>query len=278
MLLLLLNNAFADFDDLRLTAMSDWNNLPYTSVSSRQLAYTQVSKQLGSAIASPIQPANTLGIWGLELSYYQSFSFIDTIKSLDNTPSSWALLTPDEEIFPILCIPKLQLRKGLPLSTEISLSLGYILFSRQSTFGGALRIAPIEGYHTAPDVALQIGYNAYIGGPEFHLGTMDYTAIVSKQFGFGYLKGMTTSKVVPFVAIGASNTHVSPKISAEQQALLGISPMSGFASSAYFTAELNQAFINGGAKLNSHDFSFQVDYRYVFGSLATISMALSWEY
>ena len=237
MLLLLLQNAFADFDDLRLTAMLDWNGLPYTSESSRQLAYMQVSKQLGAAIATPIQPASTLGIWGFELSLQQSFSFIDTEKNIDNTPSAWALLTPDENIFPILCIPKLQLRKGLPLSSELSLSLGYILFSRQSTFGAAARIAPIEGYHIAPDVALQVGYNAYLGGPEFHLGTMDYTAIISKEFGFSYLKGMTTSTFTPFIAIGATNTHISPKISDDAQEALSIGPMSGFSSSSFFKEE-----------------------------------------
>ncbi|MEC7987221.1 MAG: hypothetical protein VX278_18775 [Myxococcota bacterium] len=278
MLLLLLNNALADFDDLRLTAMLDWDGRPYTSSTSHQAAYMQVSKQLGAAIATSIQPARTMGIWGFELTLHQSFSFIDADKTIDNNPSAWALMTPDEDIFPILCIPRLQLRKGLPLSSEISLSMGYILFSRQSTFGAAARIAPVEGYHIAPDIALQVGYNAYIGGPEFHLGTIDYTAILSKEFGFGYLKGMTTSTIAPFVAVGAINTHVSPKISGASQDSLSIGPISGFSSSTYFTEELSQVFLNGGLKLNSHDFSFQVDYRHVFSSLSTVSMALSWEY
>lgn len=279
MITMFLSLAYADsLDDIRLSAMSDWNGRPYTSSSSRFVAYEQVSKQLGAAIITPILPANTLGIWGFEFGLHQSFSFIDTQKSLDNTPSAWALLTPDEDLFPILVHPKVIARKGLPLSTEIELSMGYLLLSRQGTFGGALRIAPIEGHSIAPDLALQVGYNAYISNPELSLSTFDTTLIISKKFGFGYLTRLTTSHFSPFFAIGTATTTAAPKISLANQELLNVSPMSGFAASPYYNENLSNLFFNSGFRLENQEYSFQIDYRYTLSTLSTFSLSMNWHY
>lgn len=275
----LLSIASADtLDDIRLTSMTDWNGRPYTSSSSRFLAYEQVVKQLGSAISTPIFPANTLGIWGFEFGLHQSFSFIDTQKSLDNTPSAWALMTPDEDIFPILVHPKVIARKGLPLSAELELSMGYILLSRQGTFGGALRIAPFEGYHIAPDVAFQLGYHAYISNPELSLSTLDTAVIISKRFGFSYLTRLTTAHAVPFFSVGTATINASPKISMEQQELLNVMSMSGFSASPFYNEGLNNLFLNTGLRFENQEYSFQVDYRYTLNTLSTFSMSMIWHY
>ena len=279
MLLLFINSVLADsLDEIRLSAMLDWDNRPYTSVESRQAAYLQVCKQLGAAISSPNLPAHTLGIWGLEFGIHQSFSFIDTQKTLENSPSAWALLTPDEDIFPILVHPKFFIRKGLPLSTELELSLGYLLFSRQSTFGGTFRVAPLEDHPIAPDLGLFMGYHAYISNPELGLGTLDMGLTLSKRFGFGYLNRMTTAHFVPFFSIGSSTTRVSPKISQEQQDLISITPLSGFSGSPYFTEDLNRTFLNAGIRLENQEFSFQFDYRYSLENLNTLNIAMAWRY
>ena len=279
MIRILLSLSYADtLDDIRLTAMKDWNGRPYTSESSRFLAYEQVSKQLGAAITTPILPANTLGIWGFELGLHQSFSFIDTQKSLDNTPSAWALLTPDEDLFPILVHPKIIARKGLPLSTELELSMGYLLLSRQGTIGGALRIAPFEGNHITPDLAVQIGYHTYISSPELSLSTFDTSLIISKKFGFGYLTQLVTAHAIPFFSIGTATTSVAPKISIEQQDVLNVSPMSGFSASPYYNENLSNLFINTGLRLQNQEYSFQVDYRYTMSTLSTFSLSMNWRY
>ncbi len=279
MIFSLLSLAHADsLDDIRLSAMTDWDGRPYTSASSRFVAYEQVCKQLGSAIITPILPANTTGIWGFEFGFHQSFSFIDTAKSLDNTPSAWALVTPDEDLFPILVHPKIMARKGLPLSTEVELSMGYILLSRQGTFGAALRVAPIEGHHIAPDIAVQLGYNAYISNPELALGTFDTSFVVSKKLGFSYLERMTTAHFVPFFASGIATTHASPKISQEQQDLLNVKPISGFDASPYYNESFRNVFINSGFRLENQEYSFQIDYRYTFDTLSTFSLAMAWHY
>lgn len=279
MILFLLSLAHADsLDDIKLTAMFDWDGRPYTSSSSRAIAYEQVIKQLGASIATPIVPANTLGIWGFEFGLHQSFSFIDTQKSLDNTPSAWALLTPDEDVFPILVHPKILARKGLPLSTEVELSLGYILLSRQGTFGAALRVAPFEGYHIAPDVALQVGYHAYISNPELSLSTFDTALIISKRFGFGYLNRLTTAHATPFFSIGNATTSAAPKISEDQQELLNVAPISGFSASPYFNEGLANVFFNAGLRLENQEYSFQIDYRYTLNTLSTFALSMNWHY
>ena len=279
MITLLLSLTYADsLDDIRLTSMSDWDGRPYTSSSSRFMAYEQVVKQLGAAITTPIIPANTLGVWGFEFGIHQSFSFIDTQKSLDNRPSAWALMTPDEDLFPILVHPKVIARKGLPLSAELEISMGYILLSRQGTFGGALRIAPIEGYHIAPDVAFQIGYQAYISNPELSLSTFDTSMIVSKRFGLSYLTRLTTAHAVPFFSFGTATTNASPKISEAQQEALNVMPLSGFSNSPHFSEGLRNLFINSGLRLENQEYSFQIDYRYTLNTLSTFSMSMVWHY
>ena len=279
MITLLLSLTYADtLDDIRLTSMSDWDGRPYTSSSSQFIAYEQVVKQLGAAITTPIVPANTLGVWGFEFGIHQSFSFIDTQKSLDNRPSAWALLTPDEDLFPILVHPKIIARKGLPLSAEIELSMGYILLSRQGTVGGALRIAPVEGYHIAPDVAFQLGYHAYISNPELSLSTFDTSMIISKRFGLSYLTRLTTAHAVPFFAVGTATSSAAPKISLEQQEALNVMPLSGFSDSPYFNEGLSNLFINSGLRLENQEYSFQIDYRYTINTLSTFSMSMIWHY
>ncbi|MAA80172.1 MAG: hypothetical protein CL916_13040 [Deltaproteobacteria bacterium] len=279
MITFLLSLTYADtLDDIRLTSMSDWDGRPYTSSSSQFTAYEQVVKQLGAAITTPIIPANTLGVWGFEFGIHQSFSFIDTQKSLDNRPSAWALLTPDEDLFPILVHPKVIARKGLPLSAELEISMGYIFLSRQGTFGGALRVAPIEGYHIAPDVAFQIGYQTYISNPELSLGTFDTSMVVSKRFGLSYLTRLTTAHAVPFFSIGTATINTAPKISKEQQENLNVMPLSGFSGSPYFSEGLSNLFINSGLRLENQEYSFQIDYRYTFNTLSTFSMAMVWHY
>jgi hypothetical protein len=279
MILFFFGFAYADsLDDIKLIVMFDWDGRLYTSVSSCAIAYEQVIKQLGASITTPIIPANTLGIWGFEFGLHQSFSFIDTEKSLDNTPSSWALLTPDEDVFPILVHPKILARKGLPLSTELELSLGYILLSRQGTFGGALRLAPFEGYHIAPDVAFQIGYQAYISNPELSLSTFDTTVIISKRFGFGYLDRLTTAHATPFFSIGNATTSAAPKISVDQQEILNVGPISGFSASPYFNEGLQNVFFNTGIRLENQEYSFQIDYRYTLNTLSTFALSMNWHY
>ena len=283
MITLLLSLAFADtLDDIRLTAMSDWDGRPYIDSDSQQKAYRQVVRQLGAAITTPIVPANTLGVWGFEFGIHQSFSFIDTQKNLDNRPSSWALLTPDEDLFPILVHPKVIARKGLPLSAELEISMGYILLSRQGTFGGALRVAPVEGYHLAPDIAFQVGYNAYISNPELSLSTFDTSMIISKRFGLSYLTRLTTAHFVPFFSVGTATTSAAPKISSEQQEELNVTPLSGFAGSPHYeensTQPLSNLFINSGIRLENQEYSFQVDYRYTIDTLSSFSMSMIWHY
>lgn len=275
MITMFLSLAYADsLDDIRLSAMSDWNGHPYTDSDSRFTKYETVVKQLGAAISTPILPANTLGIWGFEFGLHQSFSFIETQKSLDNTPSAWALLTPDEDLFPVLVHPKIVVRKGLPLSTEIEMSMGYILLSRQGTFGGALRITPIEGHSIAPDVAIQLGYNAYIANPELSLSTFDTSLIISKKFGFGYLTRITTAHALPFFAIGTATTTADPKISLAEQELLNVSTISGFSTNK----NLSNLFFTSGLRLQNQEYAFQIDYRYTLSTLSTFSLSMSWHY
>ena len=119
----LLSEASAATDELSLDAMLDWRGQPYE----RGLCLG-ISKYYNNYVphADPTNNPRTYGIQGIGIDAQMSFSFIDTVVDVEGelarneTPSSWALMTPDEG-FPSshLWIPEVQLRKGLPFSFEI---------------------------------------------------------------------------------------------------------------------------------------------------------------
>lgn len=278
-ILSLVSLASAEPDQISLSAMTDWEGIPYTNTTSINIAYEQVVKQLGAAIANTgANPANTIGIYGVELSFRNSFSFIDTKRELNNAPSPWALVTPDEEPVPILWTPEVQVRKGLPLSMEIGAKVGYLGFSKQGSFGGWFRIAPVEGYEMAPDISFQVGYAGYVGSPELGAGAMDLNMTIGKNFAFGPLTGVNSSVISPFLSAGMFTIRASPRISRDEQSQMGISAVSGFSSSDFFTEGYSPIFVAAGTTIRSSDVYFQLDYRYTIGLLSTFGVNMGLTY
>ena len=94
------SEASASTDELSLDAMLDWRGQPYEG--DYASAYQKVTQQLCAAIANPTNNPRTYGIQGIGIDAQMSFSFIDTVVDVEGelarneTPSSWALMTPDE--------------------------------------------------------------------------------------------------------------------------------------------------------------------------------------
>lgn len=237
-------------------------------------AFYDVVLELGAAVAyKPQGPATTLGVNGFEVSVGQSVTFVDSDGS-DGVPSSWERLhadgTPDRAVW----IPRLEVRKGLPASLELSLELGVVALSRQSIVGGHLRWAPVEGYRRLPDVILQGGYTGYTGNDELELGVMDLGGSVGYTLPFGSVVGINTARFSPYVGATRLTIHAAPRLSDGDMAALNLSPISGFNSSDHYDPTLNLWQLQGGFHLQSGGVSFQLSALYAVGVAATVNVGL----
>ncbi len=237
-------------------------------------AYYDVVLELGAAVAwKPLAPASTLGVNGFELSLGHGVTFIDSASG-GTTPSSWELLHADGDPDRAVWIPRLEARKGLPGSLELSLELGVVGLTSQSVVGGHLRFAPVEGYKRLPDLILQGGYTGYTGNDELELGVMDLGAMLGYTLPFGSVVGVNTARFSPYVGATRLTIHAAPGLTAEEQAALNLAPMSGFRTSDYYEPPLNLWQLAGGFHLQSGGVSFQLSATYVLGVAASVNTGL----
>ncbi len=237
-------------------------------------AYYDVVLELGAAVAhKPLAPAATGGVNGFELSMGHSVTFIDS-QGDGETPSGWERLHEDGTPDLALWIPRLEARKGLPASLEVSLEVGVVALSRQSVVGGHVRWAPMEGYRPLPDLILHGGYTGYTGNDELELGVMDLGATLGYSMPFGATGNINTACFSPFVGATRLTVHASPGLSEEEMLALNLAPVSGFRTSGYYDASLNFWQLHGGFHLQSGGLSFQISGAYALDVAASLNLGL----
>jgi hypothetical protein len=263
-ILFLSTTSFADgLDTLSLTSMTNWNNTVYEDTASMGVAYDKVIRQLGAGISNrAVAPVRSLGIHGGEVSLRNSITFLDAQIRLDGSPSPWALMTPDEAPMGSLWIPEVAIRKGLPLSTEFGLKMGYIGNSRQGSFGGWGRASILEGYQKTPDLAIQVGYSGYTGNNELALGVMDISLSMGKSFGIGPFANMSSSHITPYSAVGLLSYRAMPRVDEALSSKLGIERISAFSSSTDFTEGYRALTVDAGLHIQSNDFFIHMGSHY----------------
>ena len=274
-------------DELSLDAMLSWRGQPYEGDYS--VAYMKVTQQLCAAIANTTNVPSTYGIQGIGIDAQMSFSFIDTMVDVEGelqrneTPSPWALMTPDESPSPHLWIPEVQLRKGLPFSFELGTKVSYIGGSRQGAYGVWGKFSPFEGAEQGPEVAVQFGYSGLVGSDELSLGVQDLSLTIGKAIPFGPYFESKASHFIPFLSIGMlktqsiilSNNQLKEELNLDNyssinsnEQLEGIQSIDG--PSPAFTAI--------GMHFLSNDFRFQFAYRNTFKTLSSVTMSLGFLY
>lgn len=266
--------------DVSVTALATYNNEPVLDFNATSAAYVQVVRQLGAAIITPTAaPAETLGLSGFDAQLGSSVAFIDA-RGTDADPAPWERLHPQNDPVPVLWIPRLGVRKGLPASVDLGGDLGYVGGSRQMVFGGWVRYAPIEGYRQFPDVVLQLGYNGYIGNDELELGVLDWTGGLGYTLPFGQLVGINTASFAPWAALSLGIIHCDPNPDLDETTAtnLGITPLSGFRGSDDFTNDLRVVQGKAGFRIVSGGFTFNLAGTYAFGLLAGVDLALGLVY
>ena len=264
MLLTLVATAFGAAwpDDVDLTQLGYYNDDPVLDPSQNTEDYRTVVQELGVAIANkPIQPAETLGINGFEVGVATTIAFHSNKAPEFGLPSPWDRVDVDGDARNALWIPWLMVRKGLPLSTEVGVNMGWLGFSRQTVFGGYGRVAPLEGYRQAPDVAFQLGYAGYVGNDQLELGAMDWSGTLSYSLPFGSLLGINSASFSPFIGAGQVILHAEPRLDGDLAQALGVTSVSGFKNTDAYDVtddDWRRPRIHGGFRIVSRTFHFKL--------------------
>jgi hypothetical protein len=243
------------------------------------IGYQQVVRELGAAIGNkPSLPAQTLGINGFSFGLGTTVAFIRTGTIDGINPSGWDLVSTDDEAPPVMLIPTLQFRKGLPFSLEAGVNLGWLVVTQTAMLSGYGRWGLVEGFAPYPDLTLEIGYSGYVGNDELELGVFDTNLTLGYQLAFGPTQGMNTSVFSPFVGVGLHRIHAAPRVDLTDTSLDGRIPeVSGFKGAddpvngvVAFDKQFAPVVVGGGFRILSGSFTFTASVDYTVGAVAAV--------
>lgn len=223
LLLLLLPSAASaawpeDVDISRMTTFGDEVQLDRDVLAD---SYKSLVTDLGTMIANkPMLPAETLGIWGFAFDTGLQWALTEA-QDREGEPSPWDRVHPDEDAGDFHVIPTFSVRKGLPLSTEIGSTVGWIGGSSTGSLAVFGRVAVLEGYKPAPDITLQLGYSGYVGNDELDAGTLDLGVTLGSKFPVGSLVGVHTAHISPWATFQTLRVSANPNLDPDTEAAIG---------------------------------------------------------
>jgi hypothetical protein len=190
------------------------------------LQYEQLIKEVGTMVSNKaILPAETVGAYGWEFDFRMNWVFNEAINRVDargNTiPSPWDMAHQKEDSLPYQWIPSFGARKGLPWSTEVGASAGWIGMSNTAMVTAYGRVALIEGYKPWPDVTLQMGYGGYVGNSELEVGAFDMGVTLGSTYYTGRIAGAHNAQVSPWANFTMLRVSSASKLDASTQNALG---------------------------------------------------------
>lgn len=220
-------------------------------------------------------PGETLGVNGFHVGLGSTFAFVRTSSRDGTNPGGWQLVDPDEQPSPLIFVPQMQLRKGLPLSLEVGANFGWVGMSDTAVVGAFGRWGLIEGYKPLPDLSIQVGYAGYVGNDELELGVLDMGATLGYTLPFGPLDGIHTASFSPFVGLGLLRVHGAPRADLSGTGLDGrITEVSGFEDDPLlYDEKLAPLQIAGGFRILNGSFDATVSGAYCPGLLPSVNLA-----
>lgn len=241
-------------DDVRLSQLSTYEGENFTNVAANRDAYEQVVRELAAVVANKANaPAATSGIAGFDVALTSTVGFIDANGDDQSDAAPWERTHAEADPTHVAWVPGISVRKGLPMSLEVGTNLGYVAFSRQTTFGAYGRWGLVEGYRQFPDFTVQVGYAGYLGNDELELGVMDTSFTLGYDLPFGQGQKYKDSSFSPWVSAGFLRINAAPLLSDDQQQDLGVRAVSAFRGKDAYVDGFAPATISAGARLRSGD-------------------------
>ena len=275
--------AHAEFPErISVWAMEDFHGARSEAIDGDDFVTTgwkEVTLDLGSTISNkPNAPARTLGAAGFHMGLNTIFAHLPSRWVERTSPDGWELMDPDEEAAPLLVLPGIQLRKGLPASLEVGANFGWLGGTETAFVGGFGRWGIVEGYRNLPDVSVQVGYAGYVGNDEFELGALDMSTSIGYSLSFGPIPGIHTAKFSPFINLGLTRIHAAPRVNLTGSRLDGRVPeVSGF-EGATFSEPFAPFTFAGGFEVQSGQFTFDLTSGYAVGAAVNFNLGLGFTY
>lgn len=214
--LLAASPALAWPNDPLLTNMDSYNGELFNDSQLMVDRTLELVDTLAAAVALPTDvPAGTTGASGFEVAFGVQFQPVPGREEGSDQPSAFELASPDDVPIVVLPMPRISVRKGLPASFELLGNAGWIGDTRQGVVGGALRWAPVEGWHPWPDIHLEVGWSQYVGHPEIELGVANAGLVIGTSRPYGSEEGIRQGQVAPWLHLGAQMAVYSIRLSTE---------------------------------------------------------------
>jgi len=161
--------------------------------------FKELTKEAGAAISfKNTAPAEPLGLTGFDAGV--------EISAVDISGSSyWDAAFGDAPSY--LVLPKLRVRKGLPLSIDIGAMYSYVPDSNIKLYGFEVSKAILDGTMATPALGVRATYTRLAGVDDLDLQTMGIDASISKGFLF----------LTPYAGVGG--VWIKSKAKSDLQAL-----------------------------------------------------------
>lgn len=196
--------------------------------------YRALSAELALALApKALGPAETLGMSGFEFSLASTTTGItESAEYWQGQPGSPVFegVMEDQDVPGALWTPTLQIRKGLPISTDLGVSIAYLSSSEMFMLGSELKIALYESYiRYIPALSVRAAFGRLFGSSDLDLVTGEIDVMASLALGIGGMAQLT-----PYVGAGALYAHVNSQVLDETPyAVVGGDQRGGASGSLY---------------------------------------------
>jgi hypothetical protein len=208
-------------EDVDLESMPVHDGEPVNDAALLSESYRQLVMELGTLVANKAStPAATLGWSGFDFDLGMQWILTEA-RDRKGEPSPWERAHVDEDSAAYHAVPTFSVRKGLPLSTEIGASWGWIASSRTGLFGGFARVAIFDNYKPAPDVAVKLGYSGYVGNDQIDCSALDLGVTVGSSWPVGRIEGVNGGRISPWASFTALSVRANPTIDEEVEATIG---------------------------------------------------------
>ena len=208
-------------EDVVLSEMTEFDGEIILDEELLGAAYRQLVMEMGTVVANkPTMPAETLGANGFAFDAGTSFVMTEAIDR-KGEPSPWDRTHVDEDAGPYKVVPTFTARKGLPLSTEVGLTAGWIGGSTAGMLSGYGRVAVFEGYKPIPDVSLQLGYGGLVGNDELDVSTLDLGVTLGSTYAVGHLPGVNNGQISPWLNFTTMRVSANAVLDEETSQAIG---------------------------------------------------------
>jgi len=142
-----------------------------------QNEFKDLSDELGLSLSyNMLGPARSLGLLGFEIGGALSFA------NINQGADYWKKVTQDHNPPDYLIIPRLVIRKGLPLGIDVGLSYLKVPNTNISLIGGEIKFVFLKDGITTPAIGLRAAYSSLIGVDRLSMQVVDVSLAVSKKF------------------------------------------------------------------------------------------------